>query len=336
MMAAAELFAERFAGALESTHGTAIAAPTHIFNGMGMVTPARTRSRRSRSDGTLDEFFTSVVTREEAAWTLEGDLDVNTLPFLLEMAVKGTGTIATPGGGTTARTHTYLPTLTTDDLKSGTLFWGDPGWGAGKVFQTAYAMVDELTITSDANSTDSSTMSASGVSQFPVKLTAPAIPTLTAGGLIIGQWLNVWMDTSSAIGTTAITGRVVSATHTLTNNIAYKHLATGAGGSLSYTRHGRGKRHMETTVVFELADETQYDLFAAGTSVKLRVTHNGPLIEGALYNYVQVDTYGPLDALEWGDLEGANRTVAFTVTSEYNATLGGSWQVVVQNAIATI
>jgi hypothetical protein len=338
MMAASELVFERFAGALEgaSTHGTAVAAPTHIFNGMGMINPEQTRSRRSRSDGTLDEFYSSVVTQQRATWTLEGDLDVNTLPFLLEMGAKGGGVIATPGGGTLSRTHTYLPTDTSDNLLSSTLFWGDPGWGTGKVFQTPYSMLDELTITSDTNSTDSSTMSASGTSQFPIKLTAPTIPALTAGGLIIGQWLNLWMDTSSAIGTTAITGRVISATHTLTNNISYKPLATGAGGSLSFTRHGRGKRHMETTIVFELADETQYDLFVAGTVTKTRVTHNGPLIEGSIYSSVMIDTYGPLDALAWGDFQGTNRTVAFTIQSERNTALGASWQIVVTNAIATI
>lgn len=335
-MSSAEIAFERFAGALESVHGTAIAAPTKTFNATGMITPARTFSRRSRSDGTLSEWYAAVATREEGAWTLEGDLDVNTLPFLLEMAIKGAGTIATPGGGTTARTHTYVPTMTSDDLLSATLFWGDPGWGTGKVFQSPYCMVDELTISSDANSTDSSTMSASGTCQFPTKLTAPAIPTLTAGGLIVGGWLQLFMDTSSVIGTTPITGRVISASHTLTNNIAYKHLATGPGGSLSFVRHGRGKRHLETTVVFELADETQYDLFVAGTVTKTRVIHNGPLIEGSLYNSVTVDSYGPLDALEWSDLEGTNRAVAFTIQSQYDATLGADMRFVVTNAIATI
>lgn len=337
-MAASEIVFERMSGALEvlATHGTAIAAPTKTFNATGMVTPARTRSRRSRSDGTLAEWYASIGTRDEGTWTLEGDLDVNTLPFLLEMAVKGAGVITTPGGGTLSRLHTYIPNMTVDDILSATLFWGDPGWGTGKVFQAPYCMVDELTISSDANSTDSSTMSASGTCQFPAKLTAPAIPALTAGGLIVGGWLQLWMDTSSAIGTTAITGRVISAEHTLTNNIAYKHLATGPGGSLSFVRHGRGKRHLETTVVFELADEVQYDLFVAGTTTKTRVRHNGPLIEGALYSYVEVDTYGPLDALEWQDLEGTNRAVAFTIQSEYDATLGADFRIAVQNAIATI
>lgn len=335
-MAAAEVVFERFAGALETTHGTAIAAPTHIFNGTGMVTPDVTFSRRSRSDGMLSEFYSTIKTREEATWSLEGDLDVNTLPFLLEMALKASGTIATPGGGTASRTHTYVPTMTSDDLKSATIFWGDPGWGAGKVFQMPYAMVDELTITSDSSGTDASTMSASGRGQVLTQLTAPAIPSLTAGSLIVGGWMNLWMDTSSAIGTTAITGRVVSAEHTLTNNISYKHLATGAGGTLAFTRHGRGKRHMETRIVFELADATQYDLFAAGTVTKTRVRHNGALIEGSLYNYVQVDTYGPLTDLTWETVEDTNRAVGFTIYSQYDSTLGADFSVVVQNAIATV
>ena len=52
-MAATELAFERFSGALEVTHGTAVTPPTFAFNMTGSITPDRSRSRRSRSDGTL-------------------------------------------------------------------------------------------------------------------------------------------------------------------------------------------------------------------------------------------------------------------------------------------
>lgn len=337
-MAAWEVAFEAFSGALESVHGTAIAAPTHRFNLLGTITPEQPRSRRSRSDGTLAEFYTSVITRKGAPWEAEGDLDVNTLPFWLECCVKGAATIAIPSGGTNARTHTYTPTMTSDDLKSFTGFWGDPNWGASaKILQSAYAMVDSLTITNDAGSEDGATMTLSGRGKFPVQLTPPAQPAFVVGGLIVGQRMDLWMDTSSAIGTTAITGRLVSAEHTLATGLSYKHLAGGTASDLSFTRHGRGKRHLETRIVMELADVTQYDLFVAGTVVKTRVRHNGgTVIEGTLYPYVQVDTYGPLDQLEWDTLEDTNRTVAFTIMSEYDATLGADFSIVVQNALTTV
>jgi hypothetical protein len=333
-MAAAELAFERFSGALEATHGTAVTPPTFAFNLDGTLTPDHSRSRRSRKDGTLAEFYSSVITRAGAGWTAEGDLDINTVCFFLEMAIKGAGVIATPGGGTLSRTHTYTPTMTSDDLLSATLFWGDPGT---QILRSVYAMVDTLTITNDASSEDGAMMSFDGRAKFPTEVSAPTQPSFITSGLIVGQNMQLWMDTSSAIGTTAVTGRVISVEHTLSTGLSYKFLAGGTAADLSFNRHGRGKRHLETKMVFELADMTQYDLFAAGTSTKTRVRHNGSTaIETTLFPYLQVDTYGPLEDLNWGDLEGTNRTVEFTIQSEYDATLGADFSFQVQNARTTI
>jgi hypothetical protein len=298
-----------------------------------MITPQNTFSRRTQSDGTLSEFRRSAVTRNLASWEGTGDLDVNTLPFFLEMAVKGAGTITTPGGGTLSRSHTYVPTMGSDDLKSATIFWGDPNT---QIFRSVYGMIDTLTISSDTSNTESSTMSVKGTCKFPTEVTAPTQPAMTTPGLIVGQKLGVGIDTTLAISTTSITGRVISAEHTINTGVTYKYLAGGASSDLTYTRHGRKKRHIETKLTMELTDMAQYDIFAAGTVVKCRVVHNGPLIEGAIYNSVTVDTYGPLSDLSWTDLEGSNRAVTFTIQSEYDATLRADWRIVVTNAVATI
>lgn len=332
-MSGSELAFEVLSGALESVHGTAVTPPTHIFNMLGMITPTNTISRRTQSDGTLAEFRRSAVTRNFATWEGTGDLDVNTLPFLLEMVVKGAGVIATPGGGTLARTHTYTPTMTSDDLKSATIFWGDPN---NQIFRSAYAMIDTLTIASDTSNTESSTMSVKGTAFYPTEVPAPTQPAMTTPGLIVGQKLSMTLDTTSVISTTAVTGRVISAEHTINSGVTYKYLAGGPTSNLTYTRHGRKKRHMETKITMELTDMTQYDIFAAGTVAKIRTVHNGPLIEGALYNQVIVDCYGPLSDLSWTDLEGSNRAVTFTIQSEYDSTLAADFRVVVQNAVASI
>lgn len=146
----------------------------------------------------------------------------------------------------------------------------------------------------------------------------------------------MWLDTSSAIGTTAITGRLISAEHTIPVGYVPKYLATGPGSDGSFTRLGRPTRSLTTTIKLELLDLDQMELFEDNTTVKLRVRHNGPLIEGSLYHYFQVDTYGPMTLDEFTDLEGVNRAVQFTVVSEYDATLGADWRVLVQNDRATL
>jgi hypothetical protein len=224
--------------------------------------------------------------------------------------------------------------MTSDDLASSTIWWGDPG---AQIFRSAYCMADTLTITADASSEDGASITASGYGKFPTKVSAPTYPSQAASGLIIGQNMDLWMDSASAIGTTAITGRVVSAEVTIPAGTVQKYLAGGTTADLSFTRHGRLKRHAELKLVFELADMTQYDLFAAGTSLKTRLRMNGmTAIETTFFPYFQFDIYGPLSDLSWSDYEGANRTVEFTIQSERDLTAGYDFAAYVENAKATL
>lgn len=169
------------------------------------------------------------------------------------------------------------------------------------------------------------------------RVVAPAFPAFLESPLFIGQNMQVWLDSGGdAIGTTAINGRVVSAEHVLPVNYVQKYLANGPASDGSFYRLGRNKRRMTTRVTMELLDLDQYTLFAEDTSVKLRVRHNGPLIEGSLYHYVEVDTYGPLRMTDWGELESVNRTISFEIMSEYDSDLGADFRIAVQNDRASL
>lgn len=160
---------------------------------------------------------------------------------------------------------------------------------------------------------------------------APVFPSILTAPLISGPGMQMWLDTSLGIGTTAINGRLISAEHVIPVNYGYKHLAVGPTGAKTYTRVGRGKRSITTRVTLELFDMDQYKLFEDETICKLRIRHNGDLIETGFYNYVEVDTYGPLNFTDWGELEGTNRTLTLEVNSQYDATLGADFRVAVQN-----
>jgi len=365
------------------------------------------RYRPDEARGTLVEAYRSKVVREWSEWSAEGPLDVYILPVLLNAAATGnmTGQPTTPDGATNTRLWTFTPAITTNDLKTATLFWGDRNV---QMWEANYATIDELTITADASGTDGSTVSVSGHAQFQtyetfsitgiskanpgvvttsaahgllagekvrlvdvggmvevndtiftvtspsgsnfslsgvnttsyttytsggtVEKVAPVFPSILTAPLITGANMQMWLDTGSdSIGTTAITGRLISAEHVIPVNYAYKYLAVGPSGSKTYSRVGRGKRSVTTRVTLELLDLEQYNLFRDGTTVKLRIRHNGDLIEGSLYNYVQIDVYGPLHFTDWGELEGVNRVLTFEVQSQYDSTLGADWSIAVQN-----
>lgn len=332
-MALAEIAFESITGALEATRGTAIAAPTFFLNMPGTLTPTNELYYPPDNLGTLAEYSRSAVMQQGAELEAEGLLDPTTMHILAAMAVKGSAVITTPGGGTLSRLWTYTPTMTADDLKSATVWWGDPG--LTKVFKGAYGMLDELSIASGDAGKDGSTQAIKGWTKFPTTPAAPTYPTRANGPLIVASNLQVWID-ATTIGTTAVTGRVISAEHTIPTGLVRKWVAQGTGAALDFDHVGRQKRHIETKLVLELADTTQYDLWAAATTLKVRVRHNGPLIEGSLFYYVEVDTYGKMSSLSWGDLEGTNRTLELTILSEYDSGLGADFSLKVQNTATVL
>lgn len=337
-MPAAELAFERFELVLEATPGTAVTPPTHVINMEGSIVPIIVFADGTEMRGTLAEGYREEIMRKESEWDASGDVDPNTLPVLANIGVKGGVTSpTTPSGATNARLWAFVRTVTADDLKSSTNYWGDPGV---LFLQSAYNKFGEMVISADASSEDPVQLSINdGHGLFPAKIgSPPSAPAAIAGPLLLPGLTQLWMDTSSAIGTTEITGRLISAEVTFPNGVTYKHIAQGAAGNLGYASTGRTRTRPSMTLAFELLDATQYDLFAAGTSTKTRVRFNGVAngIETGFPYYVEADIYGKLRDLSWGDLEGSNRTVEFTINGIYDATLGSDFRLAVQNARTTL
>lgn len=331
----AEIAFEYLLGALEAgaAKGTPVDPPTHYLNMAGSITPRVERYRPNEARGLLAEYTRSKLVKQWSEWEGEGPADVYMLPFFLEMAVKGGGVIAIPPGGTLARTHTYMPTLTGDDILSATLYWGDPNV---QPLQAPYCMLDELTISADAAAAGPVTMSAKGQGQMPDKVAPASVPEMLEAPLLAATDMQLWLDSTAAIGTTEISGRFLSAEVTIPSGVAYKWGATGPTGDRSFMRHGRKKRHATMKLVFELLDMDQYDLWAGADRLKARLRLNGDVIEDTLRHYIQVDMYGSFDEMDWGELEGANRTIELSIQSEYDATADHDYQVVVQNDLASL
>lgn len=128
---------------------------------------------------------------------------------------------------------------------------------------------------------------------------------------------------------------------TIPTGVTYKNYANGPTAGLNFTRTGRTTRAATATIEVELNDTSigvggEYRTWEADTTVKMRIRLNGDLIEGALYSYVQLDIYGPLDALEWSSVEDTNVTMRFTVESQYDSTLGASFSLSAQNQRTTL
>lgn len=337
-MPAAETVFEYLALAREATKGTAVTPPTHYLPFSGMITPRREKYRTSDNNGLLAEFNRSKTVRAFSEWTGEGGADPNYAPLLFNLTTRGAITTpTTPTNGVLTRLWTFTPAQTSDVLDSATFYFGDPNV---QIFQAVYCMAEEMTIAADAGGTDAATWSVKGFGKFPARVSAPTMPAQNAGDLLMPGAMQLWIDTASAIGTTEVTGRFISTDWTIPTGVTRKHYAGGPTGGLNFTKHGRIKRSAKAKIVVELNDVSigagkEYLTWEADTLVKMRIRLNGSLIESVTpdyYSYINLDIYGPLDAFEWGDVEGSNRTMQFEVTSEYNVAAATDFILTAQNA----
>lgn len=332
----AELFSERFHVALETTRGTAITTPTHSLNMVGLLTPGAQYQELAESRGELASIYSQTIGRTGVAWTMNGEADVNYMPVFGNMVVAPLTSPSTPPSGVLARLWAFVPNMTADTIKAFTAIWDLDV----QSLVSDFCVADTMTLTNDANSLDGLNVQMSGAGGFPADIATPTPAANIAGPKMPGIKMQLWIDTSSAIGTTerTATHSIVTASHVFTTGVTYKHLSAGPLATLDFMGIGRDKAAVRcvTNLQLEMPDMVLYDIFAAGTVCKVRVRHNGVAIETVAgpityYNYVEVDTYGVMKFTGWGENQGSNRTANYTIESIKDTTLGAPYRLAVQN-----
>ena len=330
-----EIFTERFYGALETTRGTPVTTPTHVFNGVGLINPSKGDFSPDENRGELRRKYRQKQSRTGCAWSIAEPGDPNYAPFWFNMAIGVLAASATPAGATDSRLWEFIPTMTADDILTASFIWGLEA----QDLVASYCCIDTLNMENAADGTDGLMFNISGGGHFPTDIATPTPPANIAGDILAGINMSVWLDNASnPIGTSEITDRIIRVTHQINTGVTYKYRGAGPNAGKNFTRIGRNPSAVNcvTTITLELEDMTQYDMFAADDYVKLRVRHNGDLIEQTAgpvdwYNYIEVDTYGKLNNPTWGVNENSNRTLQLTVNSLKDATLGADFRVAVQN-----
>lgn len=333
----AEITFETFLLGLETTRGTAV-SPTHLMTMGGQLDPKITRAMHKERRGARAKNYRSTDTRAWSEFNLEGDLDGYLLPVLAAMIVEGGVAVATPVGATDARLWEHTADMLSDSLKTATIFWGDPNLGTGQQLRSTFGFLEELTIEGDATSEDIVAMTAKGFAGRPTKVAAPSAITALEGPGFPGQLMQCWIDSGSDdIGTTELTDRLLTVKHTLRSGAKHKFIAKGPSHDLSFSKLGREQVAAVTSeLTFEMEDFDEYDLWAAGTMLKVRTRFNAGLIEAGFYHYVDVDSYGPFTEPSWGEHENANRTMTVTIEGFVDADLGSDLRLAIQNDRATL
>lgn len=330
-----EIAFESLSLAIETTKGTAVTPPERVLGLRGMLTPQQALAQPQDAYGQTVRHHRSVKTRNWSTWTASGSADTLDLGELLKMCVKNSVAASNPESGVDL--FEYVPAVSgsaaLSQFATATMYFNGLTSGADKSLRGAFGFLQSLSFTNDATGTNVAQISASGLANNQTTQTDVVQPDLAGGKMFAPMYLQAWLDTSSDIGSTALSAKVIRVQHTLNTGLVPKFVPSGTSSTLDYSSLGLQERvGLQTQIMLRLTDLAEYDIFQSDTDVKLRVRHNGPLIAGSSYNYIDFDSYGPLESLQWGEFEGANRVVSFTINSHYDATLGADFRVALQRA----
>lgn len=323
---------ERLALGVEVTPGTAVAADRSLALS-GTVRPLMTWHEVQEMTGTIAGYHRKKLVRQTGGLSASGPVDLLDLEELVTMLTGASVSTSNPEVGVDLHEYTLATTGTGVIPKTATFRWGGLLSGASLGYYAAYGFLTRFTFSNDATRTDPAQASIDAITRYPVQENSPSYPAIAAGPLLSPLKIRVYLDTSSGIGTTEITSRVVSAQHTVsTGCVPFFRSVGAASNDPTYSAISVVKRPaVKTTVTLQIPDDTELDQFDAGTTVKLRVRHSGDLITGSSYNFAEFDTYGPLETLEWAEQDG-NRLVRFTCGGEYDGTLSGDARIAIQLA----
>lgn len=339
-----EIAFERFGLALETVRPNvggyvAPAAPTHLIPMSGYLKPEFTTYAPPEARGVLNDRPRSKVTKRWSSWS--GDampLDVYYLPVLANMWLAPVSAPTTPAGATNTRLWTFTRVMTADSQKSAKCWWDEPVTGADAA---PFGMIDSGTISSDATGDDGATMQFSGFAQEATNGASPAFPALLTAPLITPLDMQAWLDTTAAIGTTALQNSLLSASVSLGSQRSQKFYPAGPASNRTFGAVGVKKNHPTVDLVFEYSAALKATL-QSDNVLRTRVRMNGPAIEViagsvTLYHFVEFDVWLTPDSIDYGSwADGTNRTITGTFGGTYDATAGTDLVLRVQNDRNTI
>ena len=256
-------------------------------------------------DGSHDQKITTITPTEKRAsyfptfraypgierdgLSFAGDWTFDQAIFWLNLHTKA---VASGVGGTADKTWAFVPSASTDDLKSATFQFGySDGIGATKpAWSLPGCLGDELKLTwrkGDTVKFASKLMSAYGASQISA-FTGSLSDVVTTSAL--GTATQVWIDTTT-IGST-LDPNIMDVDFTINNGYSYLDTLNNTATAAQILRGKPRTFKLDFTRYY--ANDTELDLNVTKTPRKIRVRTVGPVLGGSFYS-ITLDAYGVYD-----------------------------------------
>ncbi len=327
----AERWADKAQGGIEATRGTAVAATRILPYDMSFTYNPNWRNLESarRGTGTLFNVYETAVGNVDVTGSLTDDsASYDDLQWHLSHGLKGDVTTTQLAlGPPAANQWVFTADASADNLRSSTTEIFDQT----QAFEYERTMYNSWTMTLAENSglTFTADLIAKNETAAPI-----------TGGLAVVQreaitdtgW-ELWMDTTGAIGATAVANRLIGFDLTCNNNIHSKHFRTDAGGAAGAI--GRGIREITGSITLEYTSAAQYNEFKAGTDQKIRLRKQGSVITGTERKRIVIDLYAQFSGRDRGDREG-NIIETLNFWGKYNATAGTDLSITLVNKSTAI
>lgn len=270
----------RLQAAIETTRGTAIGTMTRWLTVLqdGGGTWSYTREREDAPE-TLRSFQgdrDTAITNEAVTWQIEARLSYEEIPWWMSMGLTGaasTLTGTTTGSTPPGYTYTINPVDTSDDLDTFTMKIGD----TSTCYLLKRCAINTFTIrcNPDQGGEASWRITASGPAIFVSTSTFDSPSDITRT-IVQSYGSKMYLDTSSAIGTTEIAGLCRNFEFTVNNNIEEKRFIDA--GVAAAADFGRGLMRVTGSFTLEHTSDTYFAYHRAETDVKLRFEKTGAQI----------------------------------------------------------
>lgn len=318
---------------LESTRGTAVAATRKVYANIE-PTYEKPLSFFSDTSGTFTSRRRASYGRERISFSATDMATYEDIAWWLQMAIKGG--VTGSGSASTGYTYAFQPSLSTDDLKSMTLEFGEPG----NPYKTDQVMINSWTLRGDPDNDaepawmfEAAMMGRSvATTSYTSSLTDRTTEPITARGT------KIYVDTTAGgIGGTQLTGHLINWSLSGNNNIHYKAFAEN---ETNYAANavGRGERMYDGEVTVEFDSDTTslgWSKLRAGSPVYIRLEREGTTIATTYKKKLTIDLAAYVSQISFGDREG-NMTSTLQFQCFYDATLGFDLKATVINALATL
>lgn len=275
--------------ALETTRGTGVTPTRIIYFDQGSHEQKVQTIAPTEKRATYRPTFRAYPGIERNTLNFAGDWTFDQSIFWLNLGVKA---VASGTGGGSDKTWAFLPTSTTDDLKSAVFQYGytDAIGATRPAWSLEGCMVDELKLSWRKDQTvqfAAKVMSAEAATQLTA-FTGALSDVVTTSAL--GTATVVTIDTTT-LGSTADSD-VMDVDFTLNNGFVYLDTLNGTAVASEILRPNPVTWSLDFTRYYR--NDTELDLNLLKTPRKIRVRTTGPALGGSNYR-IDLECYGVYD-----------------------------------------